>query len=150
MTDSTPLGKLRPGVKALWLDALRSGEYQQAQRTLQVRKEDGSAFCCLGVLCDVALKNGVPVVAEPALSTRGEPIMRYIAVDEDAHLDSGLSYPPSTVASWAYEVAPDMVLWTVWADVRDNDHAGVEELPVLNDEFEMDFAAIADLIEASL
>lgn len=37
-----------------WVAALRSGEYKQV--TGNLRKGDG--FCCLGVACDVFLKNG--------------------------------------------------------------------------------------------
>lgn len=37
-------------LKAKWVAALRSGEYQQAQGVLC----NGSAFCCLGVLSKVA------------------------------------------------------------------------------------------------
>ena len=36
-------------LKAKWLEALRSGKYEQTQGTLR----DGDAFCCLGVLCDL-------------------------------------------------------------------------------------------------
>lgn len=36
-------------LKAKWLEALRSGRYDQT--TGQLR--DGNCFCCLGVLCDV-------------------------------------------------------------------------------------------------
>ena len=43
---------MNPQVKEKWLNALRSGEYQQTQTAL--RKEDG--FCCLGVLCDLYIK----------------------------------------------------------------------------------------------
>ena len=35
--------------RTLWVDALRSGTYPQAQRYL--RRDTG--FCCLGVLCDL-------------------------------------------------------------------------------------------------
>lgn len=37
-----------------WLAALRSGEYRQAPGALQAG--DTSGFCCLGVLCDLAVK----------------------------------------------------------------------------------------------
>jgi hypothetical protein len=36
-------------IKEKWIEALKSGEYSQAQNTLR----DGNCFCCLGVLCDV-------------------------------------------------------------------------------------------------
>lgn len=38
-----------------WLDALRSGEYKQGRDALR----NGDNFCCLGVACEVALKQGV-------------------------------------------------------------------------------------------
>lgn len=43
---------MKPEIKKLWTDALRSGEYQQAQERL--RRED--KFCYLGVLCDLHSK----------------------------------------------------------------------------------------------
>jgi hypothetical protein len=52
-----PKIKLDPDVKARWLDALRSGRYQQSRGAL-CQDEDGalchiglaSSFCCIGVL----------------------------------------------------------------------------------------------------
>lgn len=37
-------------LKAKWLEALRSGKYQQTDRALR----DNNGYCCLGVLCEVA------------------------------------------------------------------------------------------------
>jgi hypothetical protein len=49
-------------IKAEWLEALRSGEYQQGRENLAVRREDGSmTYCCLGVLCDLAVRAGVDI-----------------------------------------------------------------------------------------
>lgn len=42
-------------VKRQWVSALRSGEYEQGYERL---KGDGR-FCCLGVLCDLAVDAGV-------------------------------------------------------------------------------------------
>lgn len=39
-----------------WVQALRSGEYKQGLSRLRT-KDDG--YCCLGVLCDLASKEGV-------------------------------------------------------------------------------------------
>lgn len=39
-----------------WIKALRSGEYKQSNSRLR----SGSGFCCLGVLCDLAAKDGGP------------------------------------------------------------------------------------------
>lgn len=46
---------MNPEVKALWLDALESGEYVQTQKFL---RNGEKSFCCLGVLCDLYLKSG--------------------------------------------------------------------------------------------
>lgn len=50
---------------AEWLEALRSGEYKQGTGALhQVVEETGThTFCCLGVLGDVCVKNGL--IAKP-------------------------------------------------------------------------------------
>lgn len=52
---------MNPEVKAKWVAALRSGEYKQARGYLRVAKtvDGASGFCCLGVLCDLAVKEGV-------------------------------------------------------------------------------------------
>lgn len=43
-------------VVELWVKALRSGEYRQAKEVLVDRRE--GSFCCLGVLQDLAKKDG--------------------------------------------------------------------------------------------
>jgi hypothetical protein len=43
---------MNPEIKARWVAALRSGEYQQTQGVLQ----NSEGFCCLGVLCDLYAK----------------------------------------------------------------------------------------------
>lgn len=43
-----------PKIKADWIAALRSGDYQQCEGTLS----DGVGFCCLGVLCEVVKPEG--------------------------------------------------------------------------------------------
>jgi hypothetical protein len=80
--------KLDPEKKALWVAALRSGEYPQGRDHLATKRGDGTfAFCCLGVACEVAIKNGLP------LSVREDVGMR--------RLYGGLSsYPPFEVSRW--------------------------------------------------
>lgn len=43
-------------VKKLWLKELRSGEWKQGQGALM---NDADEACCLGVLCDIAIREGV-------------------------------------------------------------------------------------------
>src|SRR3954466_12240152 len=38
-----------------WVKALRSGEYRQTSMSLH----DDKGYCCLGVACDVLIKNGI-------------------------------------------------------------------------------------------
>lgn len=46
-------------IKSLWLEALRSGEYEQTERVLRSRVDYNKyAYCCLGVLCDVLSEKG--------------------------------------------------------------------------------------------
>ena len=47
--------KMKPEIKKLWVDALRSGEYKQAREVL--RTNGGTSFCCLGVLTDLYCKS---------------------------------------------------------------------------------------------
>ncbi len=44
--------KMNKRIKKLWLMALRSGKYKQGRKTLKL----GDNYCCLGVLCDLYIK----------------------------------------------------------------------------------------------
>lgn len=71
---------MNPSVKRAWVEALRSGEYQQVEGRLYDRYRDG--YCCLGVLCDVIdphrwLSNGA---YEAVID--GEVIRMHDALDE--------------------------------------------------------------------
>lgn len=46
--------RTREEVIKLWVKALRSGKYKQTKKVLRNRQ----GFCCLGVLCDLAEKDG--------------------------------------------------------------------------------------------
>lgn len=46
---------MKPEIKVRWTEALRSGEYSQTTNCLR----DESGYCCLGVLTDLAVKDGV-------------------------------------------------------------------------------------------
>jgi hypothetical protein len=44
-----------PEVRKRWLDALRSGKYQQAKTVLRTEND---RYCCLGVLCEIVDPEG--------------------------------------------------------------------------------------------
>jgi hypothetical protein len=55
---------MNPEIKAQWIAALRSGDYQQGRATLAKAYAEGgkivTKYCCLGVLCDVLTRNNFP------------------------------------------------------------------------------------------
>jgi len=51
-----------PEIKKAWVTALRSGEFKQGKGQLHNRETD--TYCCLGVLCEIAVKSGVNVKQE--------------------------------------------------------------------------------------
>jgi hypothetical protein len=46
---------MTPELKQKWIDALRSGKYQQGRSALRTKDD---RFCCLGVLCDIVDPSG--------------------------------------------------------------------------------------------
>lgn len=46
---------MEPEIKKKWIEALLSGEYEQGQNILRTSNDK---FCCLGVLCDLYVKEG--------------------------------------------------------------------------------------------
>lgn len=60
MTDETVI-KMAPELKARWIAALRSGQFKQCDGQLREDLDDGScAYCCLGVLGEVAALSYTP------------------------------------------------------------------------------------------
>ena len=49
MSMATLKNKMNPEVKQKWIDALRSGDYEQGSEKLRTP----NGYCCLGVLCDL-------------------------------------------------------------------------------------------------
>lgn len=41
-------------LKESWIEALRSGEYEQTQETLLRKDGPAKSYCCLGVLCAIS------------------------------------------------------------------------------------------------
>lgn len=124
-------------VKAKWVAALRSGEYEQGRGRLKT----GNAFCCLGVLCDLYAKE----------HTDGQWVDNSLMGGSFAFKTEG-SYlnaygPPDDVQEWAGLPGGDLRVKV--AGVARS--AGVDEL---NDGVggiePHSFAQIADAIEEQL
>ena len=116
-------------IKTKWLTALRSGKYKQAQGRLK-RKD---AYCCLGVLCDLAAEQG-----------KGAWKMSMFSTDRSG-LATNMILPPD-IADWAglSQTDPKINL--------DGIEAGeytTSTISFLNDQG-WTFDQIADIIEAQL
>lgn len=122
---------MNPEIRARWTAALRSGRYQQGQNALRL----GTAFCCLGVLCDLAEQAGVTQGREydtlDGFSYDGLPDLLPPSVCEWAGLDE--ASPEVTIEDWAGLGEPAPV-----------------ELSSLNDDEGWDFARIADAIDGGV
>ena len=109
---------MNKSVKNKWLKALRSGEYTQGHFRL-VTNDD--KFCCLGVLCDLAVRAGI---------TEWEKSKTGWCVDKN------VSYLPNSVMNWS-GLERDPV----------SDGSALSDL---NDSYFLSFANIADIIEDQL
>ena len=110
------IARTREEVIKLWTAALRSGKYEQAQEQLC----DGHGFCCLGVLCDLAHKDGGAEWSDD-----------HYFMDEDAEL-------PEVMATWIYPQHKDMGPSSVLHDLARKNDAGAS------------FSELADYIEEHL
>lgn len=124
-----------------WADALESGKYKQTVGSLH-RVEEGvhgepAGYCCLGVLCDLAVEEGII----PAPRRRGS--INWYGEDHDVS-DIHLPYK---VMYWAGLPGPTpMAKHTVPKWDEDNMEEVEELLTVMNDEAEMKFPQIAQVI----
>lgn len=123
---------MKSEIKKLWVDALRSGEFEQGTGALRrVLPGNTDKYCCLGVLSELAYRAGVVGVGR-TLESRG--VTQY---------GNATAYLPPEVCEWAgisMEEDGDV-------DLRYED--GYEPATHLNDSVRLTFAQIADCIEAT-
>ncbi len=144
--------RLKPIVKKLWINALRSGNYQKATKILHNGKDN--TFCCLGVLCDIhrtkALKKGTDLWEDK----NGNNCKTYFNYED---------VPPNNVISWAFAVEsanPIIPIMDLPIEIRKlvfealyirkvNSLSRIS-LAELNDKINLSFNQIADVIEKCL
>lgn len=73
----------------LWVAALRSGDYEQGTETLHNKADN--TWCCLGVACDVARRNGLELSSIPFSDD---------ACGDYEWFDSQCEYLPPSVKDW--------------------------------------------------
>lgn len=109
-----------------WVDALRSGDYGQGRHALA----SGGRYCCLGVACDLAVKDGLPIDVTERMGS--DTLTQRIWFD-----DADAILPPSV---------------RQWLGIDECDPKGIyngeqHKLSMLNDDGGFNFDDIADIIE---
>lgn len=89
-----------PVIKQLWTSALRSGKYKQGKNYLNIINANNEhQYCCLGVLCEIAIKQGMNIETEEDRTS--------VIFASDNHIRATIKYegdectPPPAVQQWA-------------------------------------------------
>lgn len=101
--------KLDPEVKQQWLDYLRGGDFKQVTGGLKNFRSDADdnltdeiGYCCLGVLCEVAVKNSIlPESVREKESGRWVPDPNDDD-DDEGHWEEWPEEEAPALPSWAY------------------------------------------------
>ncbi len=114
-------------IKEKWIAALRSNEYKQGHNRL---RRFGEEYCCLGVLCDLAVKEGIAKWSDGD----DEDSIRIESLDR---LEKSTANLINSVKDWAGFSHP---------------YASGEEVVLirLNDTAKLTFKEISDVIESSM
>lgn len=120
---------MKEEIKERWVSALRSGKFTQGKDRLKTDDED---YCCLGVLCELAVEDKV---IAPAKDTED---FGWIYEDEQGTL-------PNKVREWA-GLAED----NPYVEFTRDGEARYESLSELNDDLNLSFKEIALIIEEKL
>jgi hypothetical protein len=110
-------------VKEKWVKALRSGYYEQCKEFLSI----DNRFCCLGVLCEIAVREGITSKKESGVS--------YVK-----YYDDDIKTIPPSVRGWAELPINPIIKYG----------GGKVYITELNDGYCLNFNEIANLIEEQL
>lgn len=85
-------------IKARWVAALRSGRYQQGTSALCLLTDSGEEWhCCLGVLSEIAVQDGIVVKEPDRAVTRA-----WFGTDDGMSRLGNFNYLPPQVSEWAH------------------------------------------------
>lgn len=128
---------MNPEIKALWIDALRSGDYEQCKGALR----RGDSFCCLGVLTELAVKAGA---VEPGEVDRdGYYVYPYTVLDDCPQVE--LFDLHRGVMEWSGMTSATGILHQIISFGEEGRYGS--SLIHLNDHAGYNFNQIADVIE---
>lgn len=89
-----------------WIKALRSGEFKQGSGALQASDD---RYCCLGVACVVAAKEGVPVNTTSEGELKGSDLEEQIDVQDWLKLRFGDGETRTKKYAWHEAKSLDLV-----------------------------------------
>ena len=131
--------KMNPEVKQKWIDALRSGKYEQGSEKLRTV----TGYCCLGVLCDLySQEHNTQWEFRGIEETNLQPMDYWYFGDQSEFL-------PESVMDWAGLKTPNP---NVRIDVEDGDEDNwyyQDEIANVNDSG-YSFNQIAEVIQQQL
>ena len=132
--------KMNTQIKQKWIDALRSGKYEQGSEKLR----SVTGYCCLGVLCDLySQEHNVKWEFRGNEETNLQP-MDYWYFDEQSE------FLPYSVMDWAKLKTHNPTVRVHCEDSDDEDtRYYTDEIANVNDSG-YDFSQIANIIEAQL
>lgn len=122
--NQTPL--IKPEVKKLWVDALRSGKYTQCRKFLSLNNE----FCCLGVLCEELIRT-----EQVELKVEQSPFFSKYYDNNNSMLPSAVKDYISIEKEDPWKIGNANSLYTILVGMNDDEYKS--------------FSEIADYIEAN-
>jgi hypothetical protein len=114
-----------------WVQALRSGEYRQGRGVLCDIYDGKRRFCCLGVLCEVAINSGLKIETKEK-EKYGALVMNYAR----SHI-----FLPESVRNFTE-------MHSINGEIFLEEYGGKVSLADLNDHKNFSFESIANVIEA--
>lgn len=127
-------------IKAQWVAALRSGDYEQGQGELN----NQGMFCCLGVLCDLAVKAEIVTATSHTMASAYVPGQTF---HYTVYGDDSTGVLPPEVMAWA---GIDSEAGKLPVFIETPGYAPTQFLTELNDDQLKTFDQIADIIEEHL
>jgi len=121
---------MKKSVKKIWLNALRSGEYNQGEGRLRRGSGSEAQYCCLGVLCDLYRKSAVGKKKRAKWNDVG-----FVPKRQSSSVMPERFYLPKEVIEWAGLTSKN--------PRTENE----KDLAFLNDSMRKNFKEIADEIE---
>ncbi len=133
---------MKPEIKEKWIKALRSKEYKQGIGNLKTSVDNCTEYCCLGVLCDIAVKEKL-IEWEEAIAQRD---MGDVKVYKPNTSDGSFYHLPKYISDWSGLPIGNLVT------IKDEKDGVAERLTFihLNDGKRYSFDKIADIIEEQL